>query len=226
MPRASLQLTGRQDPWRRASCRLRKAEIIGLALTASALVLAGRTGPGKGETTMPKIADLLLAELEREAAGTRRALERVPEGRNDWKPHEKSMPLGYLAGLIATMLSWVEAIITQDELDLADPGEYETGAFDTSRELLDAFDKAVAQARKALATATDEHLLATSWRLLTQGKLATEQTRYVAIRDLTLNHLAHHRGQLTVYLRLNGAPVPSLYGPTADENPYAGDPPS
>jgi uncharacterized damage-inducible protein DinB len=205
---------------------LRKAEIIGLALTVPALVLAGRTGPGKGETTMPKIAELLLAELEREAAGTRRTLERVPEGCNDWKPHEKSMPFGYLAGLVATMLSWVEAIITQDELDLEAPGEYKTGAFDSNRELLDAFDKAVAQARKALATATDEHLLKTSWRLLAQGRLMTEQPRYVAIRDLTLNHLAHHRGQLTVYLRLNDVPVLSLYGPTADENPYAGAPTS
>lgn len=175
---------------------------------------------------MPKIAELLLAELEREAAGTRRTLERVPEGRNDWKPHEKSMPFGYLAGLVATMLSWVEVIITQDELDLEAPGEYKTGAFDSNRELLEVFDKAVAQARKALATATDEHLLKTSWRLLAQGRLMTEQPRYVAIRDLTLNHLAHHRGQLTVYLRLNDVPVPSLYGPTADENPYAGAPTS
>lgn len=169
---------------------------------------------------MPTIAELLLAELDREAAGTRRALERVPEGRNDWKPHEKSMPFGYLAGLVATMLSWIDSIITQDELDLAAPGEYKTGAFDTSRELLEAFDQAVARARKALAGASDEHLLTTSWRLLGQGQVLLEQPRYVAIRDSVINHLAHHRGQLTVYLRLNDALVPSLYGPTADENPF------
>jgi uncharacterized damage-inducible protein DinB len=169
---------------------------------------------------MPTIAELLLAELDREADGTRRALERVPEGRNDWKPHEKSMPLGYLAGLTATMLSWVAAIIKQDELDLAAPGEYGSGAFATNAELLQAFDKAVGQAREALTGATDEHLLNTSWRLLVQGKVVMEQTRYVAIRDSTVNHLAHHRGQLTVYLRLNDVPVPSLYGPTADEKTF------
>ena len=169
---------------------------------------------------MPTIAELLMAELEREAKGTRHALERVPEGRNDWKPHEKSMSFGYLAGLTATMSSWIAAIITQEELDLASPGEYKSGAFDTSRELLEAFDKAVAQAREALAGTTDEYLLTTSWRLLVKGKVMMEQTRYVAIRDLTLNHLAHHRGQLTVYLRLNDIPVPSLYGPTADENTF------
>lgn len=169
---------------------------------------------------MPKIAELLLAELEREAAGTRRALERVPEGRNDWKPHEKSMELGYLAGLTATMLSWTAAIITQEELDLASPGEYGSGAFSTNRELLEAFDKAVAQAREALASADDDHLTGTTWRLLVQGQVVMETPRYVAIRDSVLNHLAHHRGQLTVYLRLNDVPVPSLYGPTADEGGF------
>lgn len=169
---------------------------------------------------MPTIVELLLAELDREAAGTRRALERVPEGRNDWKPHEKSMPLGYLAGLVATMLSWVVSIATRAELDLASPGEFGTGAFSTNRELLEAFDKAVAQAREALASADDDHLTGTSWRLLFQGNVVMEQPRYVAIRDSVFNHLAHHRGQLTVYLRLNDVPVPSLYGPTADEGGF------
>jgi uncharacterized damage-inducible protein DinB len=166
---------------------------------------------------MPTIAELLLPELEREAAGTRRALERVPEGRDDWKPHEKSMPLGYLAGLIAIMPSWVDSIVRQDELDLGASGESGGGAPRTNRELLETFDKAVAKAKEALASATDEHLLGSSWRLLVQGQVVLEQTRYVAIRDSVLNHLAHHRGQLTVYLRLNDAKVPSLYGPTADE---------
>ena len=169
---------------------------------------------------MPTIAELLLAELDREAAGTRRALERVPEGKNDWKPHEKSMPLGYLAGLTATMSSWIDAIVNQPELDLASPGEYGSGDFSTNRELLEAFDKAVAQAREALSSADDEHLTGTTWRLLSQGKVVMEVPRYVAIRDSVLNHLAHHRGQLTVYLRLNDVPVPSLYGPTADEGGF------
>ena len=165
---------------------------------------------------MATIAELLLPELEREAAGTRRALERVPEGRDDWKPHEKSMPLGYLAGLIAIMPSWVESIVRQDELELGAPSEYGAGSPPT-KQLLEIFDKSVIKAKEALASATDEHLLGSSWRLLAQGQVVLEQTRYVAIRDSVFNHLAHHRGQLTVYLRLNDAKVPSLYGPTADE---------
>ena len=168
----------------------------------------------------PTIAELLTAEIDREAASTRRALERVPEGRNDWKPHEKSMELGYLAGLVATMSSWVAAIIEQDDLDLASPGEFGTGAFNTNKELLQAFDKALARAKKALASTTDEHLLNTTWQLRVQGQVVMDVPRYVAIRDSTINHMAHHRGQLTVYLRLNDALVPSLYGPTADEKGF------
>ena len=167
-----------------------------------------------------KIAELLLAEVEREAVGTRRCLERVPEGRDDWKPHEKSMPLGYLASLIATMPGWIAAMIKDDELDLSAPGELQQPGFRTNRELLEGFDKMVARAREALSSTTDEHLTTTSWRLLVQGRVVSEEVRYVAIRDGALNHLAHHRGQLTVYLRLNDIPVPSLYGPTADEKAF------
>jgi uncharacterized damage-inducible protein DinB len=166
-----------------------------------------------------KIAELLLAELEREALGTRRALARVPEGRDDWKPHEKSMPLGYLASLIAAMPNWAAAMINQDELDLSAPGELQQPELRTNRDLLDAFDKAVARAREALSSTTDEHLM-TPWRLLVQGQVVLETARYIAIRDSAFNHMAHHRGQLTVYLRLNDVPVPSLYGPTADERPF------
>ena len=168
---------------------------------------------------MPKITELLLAELEREAAGTRRALERVPEGRNDWKPHEKSMPLGYLAALVATMPGWIAAMIELDELDVTAAGEYQTRIQSTNRELLEAFDKALDKGRAALAATTDEHLM-TTWKMLAGGHVVSEQPRYVAIRDGALNHLAHHRGQLTVYLRLNDVPVPSLYGPTADEKGF------
>ncbi|MBW8876150.1 MAG: damage-inducible protein DinB [Acidobacteria bacterium] len=168
---------------------------------------------------MPTIAELLLAELEREAIGTRRMLERVPEGKDDWKPHPKSMPLGYLAALVATMPGWVAAMINQDELDVTAAGEHQTRSASTNRELLQKFDKALDQARAALSATTDEHLM-TSWRMLAQGHVVSEQPRYVAIRDGALNHLAHHRGQLTVYLRLNEIPVPSLYGPTADERGF------
>lgn len=166
---------------------------------------------------MPMITELLLAELDREMVGTRRALERVPEGRNDWKPHEKSMPLGYLAGLVATMPRWIVSIVMEDGLDLASPGQYRSRAFESTEELLGDFDSAVAAARSALLSTTDERLLGSRWQLLMQGNVLSSDTRYDAIRIGVLNHLYHHRAQLTTYLRLNQKPVPALYGPSADE---------
>src|SRR5687768_1129396 len=142
-----------------------------------------------------KLTDFFLAQLEREAALTRRMLERVPEGRDEWKPHEKSMPFGYLSQLVATMPSWIALAITQDELDLNPPGGggYEPPATGTNAALLKAFDDAVGQGRAALANTTDEHL-ATPWRLLVGGKVVLENPRRVVIAD-TFTHLAHHRGQ-------------------------------
>jgi len=168
-----------------------------------------------------KLADLFLAQLEREAVGTRRALERVPEGRNDWKPHEKSMPLGYLAALVAHMPSWITMMVNQDELDMTSPGtsEFKPKEVSTTGELLRLFDASLAKAREALANATDEHLM-TPWRFVVGGHVASEQPRYVMITDAVFSHLAHHRGQLTVYLRLNGASVPAVYGPSADEGRF------
>jgi len=167
-----------------------------------------------------KMTDLFLAQLEREAVVSRRVLERVPEGRPDWKPHEKSMPLGYLSTLVASMPSWIALAITQDELDLNPPGgsKYKPQDMSTTRELIRGLDEAVAKARAALRNTTDEHLL-TPWRLLVAGRVAAEDPRHVVIAD-TFTHLAHHRGQLTVYLRLNGAAVPSIYGPSADERTF------
>jgi len=164
-----------------------------------------------------KMTELFAAQLEREAVITRRALERVPEGRPDWKPHEKSMPLGYLSTLVGTMPGWVAMMITQDELDLNPPGggRERPAAPGTNQELLAALDDSVAKAREALHGTSDEHLL-TSWKLLVAGQVVMEQPRHVAIAD-TFMHWSHHRGQLTVYLRLNDAPVPSIYGPTADD---------
>jgi uncharacterized damage-inducible protein DinB len=166
-----------------------------------------------------KMTKWFLAALEEEAAPTRRALERVPEGRNDWKPHEKSMPLGYLAALVATLPSWIGMAVKLEEYDLASSSEYTTRAFATNRELLAAFDRAVIEAREALQGTTDEQLLGT-WRLRFSGRVVNETARYQMLRNGVFSHLAHHRGQLTVYLRLLGAPVPAIYGPSADEGGF------
>ena len=170
---------------------------------------------------MAAITELLIAELDRELVGTRRTLERVPEGRNDWKPHDRSMQLGYLASLVATMPAWVRSIVEEQQIDLAAPGPYGTGGFPTNAELLGAFDSAAAAGREALARTSDEKLLNTRWRLMRGEQVLLDQPRFQALRDSALNHLYHHRGQLTVYLRLLERPVPSLYGPSADE-PYPG----
>jgi uncharacterized damage-inducible protein DinB len=172
--------------------------------------------PHYEELDSMKMTDLFLAELEREAAATRRALERVPDGRYDWKPHEKSMTLGRLAELVARLPSWPVFMINQDELELT---TYKAEPLRTSGELVKALDEGVAEARDALMNTTDEHLMK-PWRLLVGGKAVSEQPRYLALREGVFNHLAHHRGQLTVYLRLNDAPVPAIYGPSADDGSF------
>ncbi len=165
-----------------------------------------------------KMTESFLAELDREGARTRKALERVPEGRPDWKPHPKSMPLGHLAALVANLPSWIVFTVNQDELDIRPPGgkPYTMPEWKTAADLVKILDDGVAQAREALQMTTDEHLMK-PWRFLVGGVVAGEDPRHVVLRDTVFNHLAHHRGQLTVYLRLNDKPVPSIYGPSADE---------
>jgi len=166
------------------------------------------------------LTQLFLAELEREAPRTRRALEQVPSGLDDWKPHPKSMPLGRLAGLVAAMPSWIGLIVDQEELNLTPPpgqGTYQQPATDT---LVAVHDGHVQKAREVLSRTTDEFLLTTNWKLLAGGQVVMNEPRHVVLRD-TLNHLAHHRGQLTVYLRLNERTVPAIYGPSADDQHFA-----
>jgi uncharacterized damage-inducible protein DinB len=167
-----------------------------------------------------KITELLLAELEREAVGSRKALQCVPEGKNDWKPHEKSMPLGNLATIVATIPTWLDMVVNMDELDINPPGgpKFKPQEWKTRSDLLEQFENSLKRGREVLQKTTDDRLLNTTWRMLVAGKLVSEQPRYVAIRDGVLNHMAHHRGQLTVYLRLNHAKVPAIYGPSADES--------
>ena len=167
-----------------------------------------------------KLTEYLLAELNREVERSRGALEQVPEGKFDWKPHEKSMILGYLANMVATMPMWMGMQINQDELDVApaDGGKMEQKRMETSAELVAALDKSAAGARTALEQTTDDHLM-TNWKLLARGNVVMEAPRYEMIQD-TFNHWAHHRGQMTVYLRLLGAKVPAIYGPSADDNQF------
>jgi uncharacterized damage-inducible protein DinB len=168
-----------------------------------------------------KLTDVYQAQLEEEAVRTRRVLQVTPEKRDDWKPHDKSMPLGRLATLVARMPSWFGFIVNQDELDVAPAtgSNVNPPPLVTSAELVLAHDEAVQQAAQAFSRTTDDFLL-TPWRLLAAGQVVMERPRHVVIRE-TFMHLAHHRAQLTVYLRMNGAPVPALYGPSADDPSFA-----
>ena len=166
------------------------------------------------------IKEFLLKQLDREVERSRKALEQMPEGKADWKPHEKSMAFGYLAELVAIMPSWVAMQVDKNELDLApaDGSHLKREPKTTRADYLKAFDEAVAAARKALSGTTDQHL-ATNWQLKVKGQVVQEAARDLMIQD-TLNHQAHHRGQMTVYLRLLGAKVPALFGPSADDKSF------
>jgi uncharacterized damage-inducible protein DinB len=168
-----------------------------------------------------KMTEMFLAQLDDEVKRTRPALERVPQEKDDWKPHDRSMPLGQLAGLVARMPSWFAMIINQDDLDLNPPDgkKFTQEPLRTPAELVQALDESAAQGRKALADATEEHMQK-PWRLLVGGNVVSEQRRHVVIRD-TFSHLVHHRAQLTVYLRLNDIAVPAIYGPSADDANFA-----
>ena len=166
------------------------------------------------------ITELFKGELQREGPRTRRALEQVPVGRDDWKPHARSMPLVRLAGLVASMPSWVSLIIEQEELNLTPPpgqGQYQQPSVDT---LVATHDQLVAQALESLSKTNDDFLYTTNWRLLAGGQVVMDLPRHIVLRD-TLSHLAHHRGQLTVYLRLLEQKVPAIYGPSADDQQFA-----
>jgi uncharacterized damage-inducible protein DinB len=166
-----------------------------------------------------ELTELFANELDREVQRSQHALEQVPEGKHDWKPHDKSMAFGYLAQMVATIPTWITMIIKQDELDVAPKsGRQPQPPMNTSAEYLEALKKAGADARKALE-GTNEEFLKTNWRLLAGGQVVSELPRYEMIRD-TINHWAHHRGQMTVYLRLMGAKVPALYGPSADDKSF------
>jgi uncharacterized damage-inducible protein DinB len=167
-----------------------------------------------------KLTQQFLEQLQREAPRTRSVLENVPKGKDDWKPHAKSMPFLRLAGLVASMPSWFALIINKDEIDLKPPaggGQYQQPTVDT---LIQTLDKSVADGRAALEGTTDDFLLTTNWKILMGGKLMSEARRHIWISD-TFSHLAHHRGQLTVYQRLLDQKVAAVYGPSADDQTFA-----
>jgi uncharacterized damage-inducible protein DinB len=164
------------------------------------------------------ISETLLPEYDEEMANTRKMLERVPEGKWTWKPHEKSMPLGRLAGHLAELPTWAVHTISLDSLDLTPPGGSQLQAFEANsrQALLETFDKHASEARQAIAGASDEHLRQV-WSLYYHGKTVMSMPRAAVLRSAVMNHMIHHRAQLGVYLRLNNVPIPGMYGPSADE---------
>ncbi len=164
------------------------------------------------------IAQGLLAEFDQEMANTRKTLERVPDAKFDWKPHEKSGTAGWMAAHLANLPMWGEMTLQTGSLDVnpADGQKFQLPKADTSAEALKLFDKNVAAFRSALQGATDEMMMQ-PWSLLSGGKVIFTMPKIAVLRGMVMNHIVHHRGQLTVYLRLNNIPVPALYGPSADE---------
>lgn len=165
------------------------------------------------------IGESFLPEFDQEMATTRRLLERVPSEKAQWKPHPKSFALGHLAQLVAQMPGWLPNILKETALDLGQAAGY---SFEATSTLLSEFDRNVREARAALAATRDEDF-AVSWSLKHGDQVLLSMPRLAVTRQ-TINHLVHHRGQLSVYLRLVDVPLPSIYGPTADESWAASQP--
>ena len=164
----------------------------------------------------PSLKAIALGDLEHELANSRAMLERVPDDRLDWKPHEKSFSLGSLALHVARLPFWITSTVQNDFFDLATATR---GTPPTSRqEILDAFEQTVAEMRAALAAADDAALLR-PWELRMGEKVLQRMPKIAVIRGFGISHFIHHRGQLSVYLRLLDVPLPPIYGPTADEQP-------
>jgi uncharacterized damage-inducible protein DinB len=167
------------------------------------------------------ITDWLLPEYDAEMATTRRLLERVPMDDPEWKPHDRSMTIGYLAFLVASLAGWTTMTLKRTELDIQPPPGKSWGhdAPGTTAGLLERFDHDVAEGRAALAAATEESFQV-PWTLKMGEHAIMTQPRWMVYRQSVMNHLVHHRAQLGVYLRLRDVPVPSMYGPSADEQTF------
>jgi uncharacterized damage-inducible protein DinB len=167
------------------------------------------------------ISQSLLPEFEMEMANTRKTLERVPDEKFDWKPHAKSGSMGWLAGHLANLPQWAVMTLQQDTLDIAPAGgqSWKLPEIKNRKQALEMFDQNVADAKKAIAAASDEQLMR-PWSLLKTGQTIMTMPKIVVLRSFVLNHTIHHRAQMGVYLRLNDIPVPSIYGPSADEGAF------
>ncbi|HEV7521896.1 MAG TPA: DinB family protein [Candidatus Angelobacter sp.] len=160
------------------------------------------------------VSKALLPEFDQEMDNTRKSLERVPEDKLNFKPHTKSMTLGDLATHLATINHWAEAIFAQDSFDVSTAPRQ--GELKSRAEVLAAFDRTTAAARNAIADSSDAHFMK-PWTLMAGSHTVLSLPRIAVVRSFLLNHSIHHRAQLGVYLRLNDVPVPSIYGPSADE---------
>ena len=164
------------------------------------------------------LSQSLLPEFDHEMANTRKTLERIPDDKLDWKPHAKSFAMGELATHVANLPSWVGLTVAADSFDMAPGGVPLKAPLAASiADVLASFDKNVTAAREAIAGAADEHLFK-PWTLLSGGNAVMSLPRIAVLRSFVMNHIIHHRAQLGVYLRLNDLPVPSIYGPSADED--------
>jgi len=161
------------------------------------------------------INDALIAELQYEAATTRKCLERIPENTFDWKPHEKSMSMSRLAAHVAEMVGWVKDTVEKPELDFATM-DYKPLVPQTTAELVEYFEKNLADATETLKNTSNETMME-NWKMRNGEQIYFDMPRVQVLRGFIFNHIVHHRGQLTVYLRLNDISVPALYGPSADE---------
>ena len=161
------------------------------------------------------IAETLLLDFDQEIANTRRTLERIPENDPNWKPHDKSMPIGRLALHVAKLPEFCTRILTTDEMNMATE-KFPDFTFQSTAHLLTELERTAAEAKSHLATASDDNLKK-SWKLSFGDRVVVDGPRMVLYRTMFLNHLVHHRAQLGVYLRLLGIPVPGLFGPSADE---------
>jgi uncharacterized damage-inducible protein DinB len=167
------------------------------------------------------ISQSMLPEFDLEMANTRKTLERVPEGKPDFKPHQKSMPMGRLAGHLTEMPMWAMITLGQDELDINPAGDapFQPYVMQSRDHALVKFDDDVKKARAMLASTSDEAMMK-AWTLKNGAQTIMSLPRVAVMRSFVMNHMVHHRAQLGVYLRMNDVPVPSLYGPSADEGSF------